>query len=124
MTAASLRNAQHREADCFEFRGERLCLLGCEFRPATAAPLSMLDHPRRKLPVTEYLTHAFNLIAVDPRHPWCSDDCIRVRRKKALNQFGCDANHCHWRNAIEINFQSRITNGLHNFAEIAVEIPL
>src|SRR5207247_3241587 len=48
-------------------------------------------------------------------------DCIRISRKQALDQSRGDANHCDRRNVVEINFQARITNALHNFAEIAVE---
>src|SRR5207245_8637887 len=51
-------------------------------------------------------------------HP---DDCIRIVRKEALNQSSGDANHCDRRNVVEINFQSRITDALHNFAEVAAE---
>ena len=50
-----------------------------------------------------------------------SGDCIRISRKEALDQSRGDANHRHRRNVVEINFQSRITDALHNFAEIAVE---
>ena len=48
-------------------------------------------------------------------------DCIRISRKEALDQFWCDTHHRHRRNVVQINFQSRITDALHNFAEIAVE---
>src|SRR6266446_9812846 len=51
-------------------------------------------------------------------HP---SDCIRISCKQTLDQSRGDANHRDWRNVVEINFQSRITDTLHHFAEVAVE---
>src|SRR5438132_12727154 len=50
-----------------------------------------------------------------------SGDCIRIGCKEALDQSRGDANHRDRRHVVEINFQSRITDPLHNFAEITVE---
>src|SRR5947207_15375257 len=46
-------------------------------------------------------------------------DRIRIVRKEAANQSRGDANHCDSRNAVEINFQSPVTDALHDSAAVA-----
>src|SRR4029077_17569817 len=48
-------------------------------------------------------------------------DCVRISLEQALDQTRGDADNGDRRDVVEINFQPRIADALHDFAEVAVE---
>src|SRR5204862_635670 len=44
-----------------------------------------------------------------------------ISRQEALDHFGCDTDDRHRWNMVEVNFQTRVADALHHFAEVTVE---
>src|SRR5204863_3218217 len=48
-------------------------------------------------------------------------DRVWISFQEALDQFWCDTDDRHRWNMVEVNFQARVADALHDFAEVMVE---